>query len=212
VRPDRDSTRNIGSDGAKPGKKLQDIPKTKKDDGRNRQREDKNQGKDPRPWVQQHVSTHNAGDGAACANGRDIGMQIEEHMQQASPNSAKEIKEGIRDVSEEILDIVAEDPEEQHVPREVPEIGMEKHAGDEGQERDFETNMAGQKGRETGWHGGVRQQQGFKCPVGKCGFEARYVKKHYDVRKEEGDVDEWIGAGGVEVLERDEHGMRSAAE
>ena len=93
MRPDRDSTRNIGSDRAKPGKKLQDIPKTKKDDSGDRQRKDKDQRKNSCPGIEKHVSAHYARDSAARADGRNVGMQIEEHMQQSRTNPAEQIKE-----------------------------------------------------------------------------------------------------------------------
>ena len=80
MRPHGHSSRNIGSNRTEPGKKLHDVPQAKKDDGRDRQREDKNEGKNPRPRIEQHVSAHHAGDGAARADGRDVGMKIEEHV------------------------------------------------------------------------------------------------------------------------------------
>src|ERR1700674_5474813 len=133
-------------------------------------------------------------------------------MQQPRSDPAREIEEEIPYVSEEILDIVSEDPEKEHVPGEVEESGMEKHAGHQGHEGSFKAGMSRQESRETSGNRGVREEQGFIGPVRERRLEAELVNKHSDVGKNQGDIDEGIGSRRVEVLERNEHGKRPAAE
>src|SRR5260370_27711748 len=127
-------------------------------------------------------------------------------MEQARPDSTDQIEEEIRYVPEEIFDIVAEDPEKEHVSGEVQEAGVKKHAGYQGHEGYFKAGTAHQEGGEPSRNRGVREEQGFKGLVRKCDFEAELVNKHNDVGKDQRDIDEGIGARRVEILERDEHG------
>src|SRR6267143_1221610 len=133
-------------------------------------------------------------------------------MQQTRPDPAREIEEEIPYVPEEILHIVAEDPEKEHVPGEVQEAGMEKHAGHQGHEGSFKAGMPHQESRETRRNRGVREEQGFIGPLRERSLEAELVDKHGDVGKNQRDVDEGIGSRRVEVLEWNEHGKRPAAE
>src|ERR1700687_6024696 len=133
-------------------------------------------------------------------------------MQQTRPDPTAQIKEEVRYVPEEIFDIVAEDPEKEHVPGEVQEPGMEKHAGHQGHEGSFKAGMSHQESRETGGNRGVREEQGFIGPLWERILEAKLVNKRSDVGKNQRDVDEGIGSRWVEVLEWNEHGKRPAAE
>jgi len=212
VRPPSDSSGSAASEGVDPREKLHDVPQAQKDHGWHGQREDKNQGKNARPGVKQYVSAHHAGYGPARTQGRKVGVQIEEHVQQTRPDSTAQIKEEVRNVPEEILDIVAEDPEKEHVSGEVQEAGMEKHAGNQGHEGYFKAGMSHQEGRETGRNRRIRKEQGIKGLAWERGLKAELVDKHNDVGQDQRDVDEGIGACWVEILERDEHGKWPGAE
>src|SRR6266566_987012 len=133
-------------------------------------------------------------------------------MQQTRPDPTGEIEEEIRYVPEEIFHIVAEDPEKEHVPGEVQEAGMEKHAGHQGHEGSLKAGMSHQEGRETSGNRGVGEEQGFIGPLRERSLEAELVNKHSEVGKDQRDVDEGIGSRRVEVLEWNEHGKGPAAE
>src|SRR5713226_766562 len=133
-------------------------------------------------------------------------------MQQPRSDPTNQIKEEIRNMAEEIFDIIAKDPEKEHVPGDVQEARMKKHTGDQWQEGYFEAGVSGQEGGEAGRHCGVGEEQGVKRPMRERGFETELVNEQRDVGKDQRDIDERIGARWVEVLERDEHGKRSAAE
>src|SRR6266513_5988533 len=133
-------------------------------------------------------------------------------MQQTRPDPTGEIEEEIPYVPEEIFHIVAEDPEKKHVPGEVQEAGMEKHAGHQRHEGPFKAGMSDQESRETSGDRGVGKEQGFIGPLRERSLEAELVDKHSDVGKNQRDVNEGIGSRRVEVLEWNEHGKEPAAE
>jgi len=141
MRPYSHASRSSAPERINSRKKLHDEPQSQKNNRRHRQRENKNESENPRPGVQQNVSAHHARDGATRTDGWNTGMQVEQYVQQARPDPGDQIKEEIREVAKEILDIVSKDPEKKHVPGDVQEPGMEKHAGDQRQERDLEPGM-----------------------------------------------------------------------
>src|SRR5258708_36646355 len=132
-------------------------------------------------------------------------------MEQARPDSTDQIEEEIRYVPEEIFDIVAEDPEKEHVSGEVQEAGVKKHAGYQGHEGYFKAGMAHQEGGEPSRNRGVRKEQGFKGAVRKGDFGAELVNKHNAVGKDQRDIDERLRARRAGILQRGVHG-RSAAD
>jgi hypothetical protein len=139
-------------------------------------------------------------------------VQVEENVQQTRPDPTDQVKEEVRDVPEKILNVVAEDPEKEHVSGDVPEVGVKEHAGDQGHERYFKAGMSREESRESGRDRRVGKEKGFIGPVRKGGFKADLVDKNGDVGEDQRDIDEGIGPRWVEVFERDEHGNGSAAE
>src|SRR5207248_11686878 len=52
---------------------------------------------------------------------------------EAGQNAADEVKEGISEVPEGILDVVAKDPEIEHVAGQVKKPAVQEHGGEQGQ-------------------------------------------------------------------------------
>src|SRR6267143_6616616 len=102
-------------------------------------------------------------------------------MQQARPDSTGQVEEEIGNVPEKILDIIAEDPEEEHVPGEVQEAGVQKHAGKQRHKGDFKASVSRQERRETRRNRGVREEQGFISPARQRDLEAELVNEDGDV-------------------------------
>jgi len=101
---------NFHSDAADPREKLQDIPQTQKDYGGYGQREDNHEREYARPRIEQHIGAHHSGYGSTRPNCGDAGVEVENNVEQTCADPADQIKEEIREVAEEILDVVAEDP------------------------------------------------------------------------------------------------------
>ena len=162
MRPHGHPTRGAASEDTESREKLHDVPQTQQDHGGHGQREYENQCKNSRARVKQDVSAHYAGDRSARAHGWNIGVKIKDHVKEPRPDPADQIEEEIRDVAKEIFDVVAKDPEKEHVPSDMQPAGVQKHAGDQGKERNFESRVSSQKGRESGRHRGVRKKEGIK--------------------------------------------------
>ena len=212
VRPHGYTTCRTAPERIKAGQELADEPQSQKDHCGDRQRKNNNECEDARPGVEENVRAHHTGDGSAGAHGWDVGMEIEQHVQQSGAEPAREVKKEIQEVAEEILDIVPEDPKKEHVSGDVQEAGMEKHAGDQWQKGDLEAGVAGEECRDAGGDHGVRKKMGFKGAVRKSSLKAELVDEDHDVGEDQRDIDEGIGPRWVEIFERDEHGIRSAAE
>src|SRR5689334_872840 len=80
-------------------------------------------------------------------------------MKQARSDAAQQIEKYVSDVAVEIFDVIAEDPKEKHVAQDVRNARMQKHTGQQGQERCFKGRVAGKPSRESGGDGSVRHHE-----------------------------------------------------
>ena len=62
-------------------------------------------------------------------------------------------------MAEVVLDIVAEDPEEEHVSSDVQEAAVEEHAGQDGEKRGVKSDVAAEEGRDSGGNSGIGQHE-----------------------------------------------------
>ena len=69
-------------------------------------------------------------------------MEIEDDVRKAGPDAAGEIEEKIEEVAEVIFDVIAEDPQEEHVAGDVQKSAMQEHTGEDRQEGGFEIAVA----------------------------------------------------------------------
>jgi len=76
----------------------------------------------------------------------------------------------------------------------VKPVGVEKHAGNQGQKGNFEADVSCKERGDPGGNRGVGEQQGLKSAGRERGLEADRVDKDGDVSKDQRDVDEGIGA------------------
>ena len=86
---------------------------------------------DLRPRVEQRIGAHHAGHRARGADQRRIAVEIEEQEGQCRQNGAGDVEQEIAHVPERILDIVAEDPQEQHVGQQMHPVRMQERIGDQ---------------------------------------------------------------------------------
>jgi hypothetical protein len=121
-------------------------------------------------------------------------MEVKNDVKEPGSYPAGQIKEEIREVPEKILDVVAEDPEEEHVAGNMQQAGVQKHARYQGQEGNFEAGVSRKERRNPGGNRGVREEQGLKGPVRERSLKANRIDKHRDVGKDQRNVDEGIRA------------------
>src|SRR5207302_1446281 len=94
---------------------LQDEPVTENQHSGDRYQKNKDQGQDARARIEDGVRAHYAGNGAAGAKGGHRRIQVEDDVKQAGADSAEQIEEQVADVAVEVLDVIAKNPEKEHV-------------------------------------------------------------------------------------------------
>src|SRR6478752_6403893 len=83
--------------------------------------------------MKQEIGGDDARYRARRADQRARGTRIEETVEPGSSDGAEQIEDQELDVAHRVLDIVAEDPEKQHVAGEMPEIAVQEGIGEIGQ-------------------------------------------------------------------------------
>ena len=77
--------------------------------------------------MEEQIGPEHAGDGAAGADRRDVGQRAEAGVGEGRGVAREQVEEQIADVPQPVLDVVAEDPEEEHVAQEVPPAAVQEH-------------------------------------------------------------------------------------
>jgi hypothetical protein len=99
-------------------------------------------------------------------------------MKEAGPNTADQIKQQIREVAEEILHVIAKDPQEKHIAENVHKSRMQKHTSKQRQKCSHEAYVPGQERWETRWYRGVGHDKGLE----QVRRQRHLIHKHGDVR------------------------------
>ena len=119
-----------------PLKQLDDKPVDQDEDGgdlHGRQKEeDRDQSDDARVRELHQVGAHHAGDGAAGADGGQPRVCIEGHVDQSRGHAAQQVEQQVFRMAQDVLDVVAEDPQEPHVADQVQPAAVQEHGGHEG--------------------------------------------------------------------------------
>jgi hypothetical protein len=110
---------------------LHEEPKNEEDKGRDfyelKKEKDRNECQDLGARVKEEVGSHDTGYGSARPDGRDIGIPIDEKMNQTSRQTTKKIEDEISNVTEPVLDVIPEDIEKPHVHDNMKESSVKKH-------------------------------------------------------------------------------------
>jgi len=93
--------------------------------------EDRDQGHDPGPGIEEEISPHDAGNRAAGSNGRNIGIPVGDKVDESSSHPAEKVKDEIPNMAQPVLNIISEDVEEPHVSEDMEKPSMQKHGGQE---------------------------------------------------------------------------------
>ena len=88
--------------------------------------------RDARGRVHHQVRAQHAGDGA---RGADHRRRCDESLPDGGDDTAEEVEEQERQTAEGVFDVIAEDPEVQHVPEHVQPAAVQELMRDEGHER-----------------------------------------------------------------------------
>jgi hypothetical protein len=102
----------------------------------NREEEDdEDDGHDPRAREQQQVTAEHAGHRAGRPDRRDRRVRINEDLTRVGGQAAQDVEHDELDRSHGVLDVVAEDPQEQHVAPEVQQASVHEHRREQRQPR-----------------------------------------------------------------------------
>ncbi len=77
----------------------------------------------------------------------DFGARGRKDESVAGPDRAERVKDDVAKMADRILDVVGENPEEDHVASEMPDIGMEEGVGDQGHEFGSRDKLKGSRRR-----------------------------------------------------------------
>lgn len=200
--------------------------------GRQRDREDEEQAVNPGAGPEDQIRPHHPGDGSGGADHGCGGAGVEQHLREHRDDTREEVEGEISDVAEPVLDVVAEDPQEQHVEAEVQPRSVEKHGRE-----DREIHVLGREERlvasdhrpgvrgvaaVAGGYLGERERVARRqlARYGRVLVEKAVLavdvlkgvttpwlnqREHEDVRRDEQQGDDWSASGGVEVSEGNDH-------
>jgi len=158
--------------------------------------EDRNQRGHPLLRIEHDVGAEHAGNRPRGTDRRHARRGIHHRVGQRGDQAAREIEEEVSGVPEAILDVVAEDPEVEHVPAEVQPPAVKKHRHEHGD--DVRQQRAGQVPETRRNEGDVEQHRLDLRPEGDL------PEKHQHVDDDEDDVDHRRGASRVVVSEREQ--------
>src|SRR6266550_3368002 len=126
---------------------VQGDPVADENVGRQRHEEEgHDEGQHARAREIEDVRRQDARDGAASAEHGQGRRRVDEDLQQAAGDAGGEIDDHELDLAQAILDVVAEDPEEQHVAAHVQQVGVQEHRGDQCAEMPAGGDLGGDDG------------------------------------------------------------------
>jgi hypothetical protein len=130
-------------------------------------------------------------------------VEVEDDVRETRTDAASKVEEKVGDVAEVVFDVIAEDPEEEHVTRDVQEAAVEEHAGENGEKGGFQASVAVEGQANVVGDGGIGEFEDLLLVSGECEF----VEEDDDVRQNEKSIDDGVGAARVQVFDRDEHAL-----
>jgi len=100
---------------------LKQEPVTQNENRRDGNQKYKNKRENTFAGKEKEIGSHDPGNSAARAQSRQGRTPIEKRVQKPSADAAGQIESEIRRVAEVVLDVIAEDPEKEHIPGEMEE-------------------------------------------------------------------------------------------
>lgn len=156
-------------------------------------------------WKQEKIGAEYCGDGAAGSHHGDLRRRIGHRMGERSQNPTQDVEDDVFGVPHRIFDVIAEDPEIEHVAQQMHPAAVEKHAGEQreggrnGNGRVFrERGMAEHNGRD----GTIVKDKRLAWFLG----QALLIEKDRHAEGNEDDRDEGESFGWIVVVKGDHDG------
>jgi hypothetical protein len=115
---------------------LAEEPDPEKDPGRNADEEDEHERQHARARIQDEVGAEDGGDRAAGPERRNAPVrrrarqQRHERLDHRGDEAAGDVEAQVAHVAESVLDVLAEDRQEQHVAQDVIPAAVQEHGGE----------------------------------------------------------------------------------
>lgn len=126
------------ADGGDAAQQLDGKPIEQHEGGRDIDGGDEDNDEDERDYaharIQDEEGAHDAGNGAAGADGGDGTAEVGGELDGGRSNAADQIEDGELGGPHGVLNVRSEDPQEPHVADEVEPAAVQEHGGDEGGE------------------------------------------------------------------------------
>src|SRR5664280_1284294 len=109
---------------------LHHEPDAEEDPGRQAHdgdKDEKDQGLNLGFGIQEEICSHDGSDGAARPDGRDLRGGSGKQLNYGGHHAARQVKQQVLVVTEIILDVVAKDPQEQHVAQNMAPAAVDEH-------------------------------------------------------------------------------------
>src|SRR5262249_20782396 len=95
--------------------------------------EDRHQAEYLRSRIEPDIRAHQPGYRAARADRWDRGTRIADDVQRRRAEAAEQVEQDKTPLAQHVLDIVAEDPQVEHVPTDMEPVGVQEHGREDGQ-------------------------------------------------------------------------------
>jgi hypothetical protein len=115
------------ADRTEPGPDLQHDPEADDHHGRDLGDDPEQQDADPVEREPDEVGAHQAGDRAGGPQRRDVRERVGRDLREAAGQAAGQVEEHVAHGAQDLLDVVAEDPEVEHVAGQVQRAAVQEH-------------------------------------------------------------------------------------
>src|SRR5262249_49367858 len=107
-----------------------------------REESERYQGENLCPRIKQYIRTEDAGNGSAGPDRGDYRVDIRCDMGQRSEDATDQVEDRIPNVPHCLFDVIAEDPEEEHVADQVHETAVQENARQDAGRRRYDGDLA----------------------------------------------------------------------
>jgi hypothetical protein len=196
-----------GAHGEIAEEQLHEDPKPDHDHGRDvyepPEEREAHEREDARVGEQEEIRAEDAGHRAAGADHRDVRARGGQRLRDRRRDARQEIEDEESPVPQRILDVVAEDPQIEHVADDVHRVErVHEHRGEDRHQRAREIVQPGAGAGEPARHRAELEDERFRRSI-PSDAEGHLVEVDQHVEHDEGDRHQRHGAAGDVVAQRD---------
>ena len=158
---------------------------------------------DPGAGEQDDVRAQRRGDRARGADERDRRVRVDHDLRERRRDPADEVEQQERDRAEAVLDVVAEDPQEQHVAEQVQPAAVQEHAREHPDVAWPEVGAGLERVGDVGRNGAPLPEERLEGRVAAGGGDRQLDREGHEAGADEGQGDERRPARRVPIPERD---------